>query len=452
MTTYYKGTLFLNSELNNSWRDIGHSYSRGSTFRCSYSWFSSGDYSELEYDDKEYFGNYFLENSSYDCSEIRNSKIIFILNKLIKQIRFYSLESTNILDVVFEKIIDKDGVVYGKELYTGLIFPLSRQNDFKNYRYNVRARIYNTEKRHELQCVVNYNIPSLSLCEVIIGSVDIANQNEVLEYKNKFSKGFGKKKRQRDFEEDIRIWYNKNVYNCEIVPKKDEVKSKKELISQSSETKIMDNIEYLLMKLKKVSNELYSKYQNEYNELLSGLTGDSLINLRPTTLLGFQSLEASIEIELFTNKHQANSILDCLNTLEKEYLNNVLTGADKQTSITFNELERISELFLKIKNRYNLLEQRNVLKKIGFLYLMEVKENIDSFLVSDLENSYFKEYLKTMLIHIDALKELGIIKSNILIDLNNDLNVASVLEIIKNIEFNVYEKEKVNELVKRLEY
>ena len=213
----------------------------------------------------------------------------------------------------------------------------------------------------------------------------------------------------------------------------------------------MDNIEYLLMKLKKVNNELYSKYQNEYNELLSGLTGDNLINLRPTTLLGFQSLEASIEIELFTNKHQANSILECLNTLEKEYLNNVLTGIDKQTSITFNELERISELFLKIKNRYNLLEQRNVLKKIGFLYLMEVKENIDSFLVNDLENSYFKEYLKTMLIHIDALKELGIIKGNILIDLNNDLNVASVLEIIKNIEFNVYEKEKVNELVKKLE-
>ena len=331
MTTYHKGTLYLNSELNDTWHNIGYSYSSGDIFHWDFSWVSSGDYSELEYDDKEYFGDYFLENSSYESSEIRNTKIISILNKLIKQKRFYPLESTNILDIVFEKIIDKDGVVYGKELYTGLIFPLMRQNDFKTYRYNVSMRTFNTEKRHKLQCVVNYNIPSLSLCEAIIGSVEIANQNEVLEYQNKFSKGFGRKKRQREFEEDIRTWYNKNVYNYEIVPKKEEFKEKKELLNQSSETKVMDNIEYLLMKLKKVNNELYSKYQNEYNELLSGLTGDNLINLRPTTLLGFQSLEASIEIELFTNKHQANSILECLNTLEKEYLNNVLTGADKQT-------------------------------------------------------------------------------------------------------------------------
>lgn len=410
MTTYHKGTLYLNSELNGNWHEFGYKNVGTNYFYLHYSLFSVNNYHEVNYNDRNYFEKYFVDTCIFDESiEISDKYILTILNKLIKKYRYVNKDNS-IINIIFEKIVDENGIVYGKELYTGLIFPLAAQNEFKECKYNVRKKLSDGQGVYELQCVVNYNFPSLSLCESIIMDVNVANQNEVLEYQNKFSKGFGRKKRQREFEEDIRTWYNKNVYNYEIVPKKAEVKDKKELLNQSSETKVMDNIEYLLMKLKKVSNELYSKYQNEYNELLSGLTGDNLINLRPTTLLGFQSLEASIEIELFTNKHQANSILECLNTLEKEYLNNVLTGIDKQTSITFNELERISELFLKIKNRYNLLEQRNVLKKIGFLYLMEVKENIDSFLVNDLENSYFKEYLKTMLIHIDALKELGLLK------------------------------------------
>lgn len=447
MATYYKGKLFLNSELNENTKKFCYSqyssYYFENPYKKEFNRLNSKDWGALiDYLSNSYYGEY---------REVNDKKVINILESIFRDIRV-AFDRNNHFDIVYEKFVDVDGIVYGKELQTGLIFPLSQRNDFVKRTYEIREIYEDDRYDYRIKIIENYEFPNLSLCETVILENGVANQNEVLEYQNRFNEGFGRKKKRREFEDKVRDWYNNNVYTGEIIPYIEEPKKKIERLSQSSETKVMDNIEYLLMQLSKVNNEMYHKYLKEYEELLNGLDNQSLLNVRPSTLIGFQTLEANIEIDLFSIKHNANGILEYLTTLQKEYLVNVLTGNDRETSITFLELEKINELFLKTKSRYGLLEQRNVLKKIGFLYLMEIKENIDSIDVKDLENSYFVDSIKAVLVHIDVMRQLGLIKSNVLVELNEDLSVNNVLEIIRTLEFSKVSKEDSLELVKKLAY
>jgi len=448
MATYYKGKLFLNSELNENTISLG--YYQGCSFDCDDLY--KKEYNRLNSKDRGVFIDYLYNYNYREFREVNDKKVINVLEQLFADIRFGS-DCMHHFDIIFEKFVDVNGIEYGKELHTGLIFPLSQRNDFVKRVYEIESEYISYSKyNYKMKIIENYNLPTLSLCEAVILENGVANQNEVSEYQNRFNEGFGRKKKRKYFEDVVRSWYNQNVYTGEIIPYIEEPKKKIERLSQSSETKVMDNIEYLLMQLSKVNNEMYHKYLKEYEELLNGLDNQSLLNVRPSTLIGFQTLEANIEIDLFSVKHNANGILEYLTTLQKEYLVNVLTGNDRETSITFLELEKINELFLKTKSRYGLLEQRNVLKKIGFLYLMEIKENIDCIDVKDLENSYFVDSIKAVLVHIDVMRQLGLIKSNVLVELNDDLSVSNVLEIIRTLEFNKVSKEDSLELVKKLEY
>jgi len=446
MATYYKGTLYLNSELNENTKKFCYSQYGSIYWENPY----KKEYNRLNSKDSGVLIDY-LFNHLGEYREVNDKKIINILESIFSDIRF-AFDRNHHFDIVYEKFVDVNGIVYGKELHTGLIFPLSQRNDFVKRTYEIR-KIYEDDRYdYRIKVIENYEFPTLSLCEAVILENGVANQNEVSEYQNRFNEGFGRKKKRKYFEDVVRSWYNQNVYTGEIIPYIEEPKKKIERLSQSSETKVMDNIEYLLMQLSKVNNEMYHKYLKEYEELLNGLDNQSLLNVRPSTLIGFQTLEANIEIDLFSIKHNANGILEYLTTLQKEYLVNVLTGNNRETSITFLELEKINELFLKTKSRYGLLEQRNVLKKMAFLYLMEIKENIDCIDVKDLENSYFVDSIKAVLVHIDVMRQLGLIKSNVLVELNDDLSISNVLEIIRTLEFNKVSKEESFELVKKLEY
>lgn len=301
-----------------------------------------------------------------------------------------------------------------------------------------------------MKIVHKYNLPSLDLCEALIFGYEAANQNEVLSYQKRFVKGLGKNKKRKGFENTVREWYNKNVYNREIIPYVKNHKETEPRIFQSSETKVMESIEYLLMQMQKVDTNLYTKYQKEYNELVNGLNDDMSLKVIPSTLTSFHCLEASIKVDMLSLKHNASNILEYLTTLQKEYLVNILTDNKKETTITFSELEKINELFLKAKDRYSISDQRNIIKKIAFLYLMELIENIDNLNVFDLENSYFIDSLKTILMHIEVLRKLEIIKGNVLIDLSQELSLSSILEIIKTIEFNKFSKEDSLKLIKSL--
>ena len=163
MTTYHKGTLYLNSELNGNWFVFGNS-NHGVFLYYGFSLFNRQDYFDLSYNDRNYFGNFFIQQADYSVSKIKNSKVNVILDNLLNQHRYLTGNEKS-FNIIFEKFCDSDGVIYGKELYTGLIFPLVRQSVFRNYEYNMRKKIVGSgsQLNYELQTVFNYNIPSLSL-------------------------------------------------------------------------------------------------------------------------------------------------------------------------------------------------------------------------------------------------------------------------------------------------
>ena len=121
---------------------------------------------------------------------------------------------------------------------------------------------------------------------------------------------------------------------------------------------------------------------------------------------------------------------------------------DEKTKISLDDLDKINELFLRTKDEYDLVKQRKIIRNISFIYLLEVKENIDKIDIERLKISYFADNIKSIVLSINALCELGFIKKDLIIDLNTDLSVDSVLEIIKRIEFNEFNKGKVKEMLK----
>ena len=213
---------------------------------------------------------------------------------------------------------------------------------------------------------------------------------------------------------------------------------------------MMENIEFLLIKLSKVNNEAYLKYQKEYDDLING-TNDEL-NIKPLQVATLAPLEANIEFSLYFNKKDASSILEYLIKTKEEYLKNFLSGNEIKTTLTLDELEKINELFLKAKAEYSPVDQRNILKNLSFLYLMELKENISDIQEEKLKDSYLQDNLKSILICIESLRRVGLIKENMLIDLNSEINLSNILEIISKIEFNtsLINNDNVKELVKKL--
>ena len=136
-------------------------------------------------------------------------------------------------------------------------------------------------------------------------------------------------------------------------------------------------------------------------------------------------------------------IIKSLNLLKKEYFENFLLKKSEKTELTLEKLDKINELFLKIKNKYTIRDQRNVLKDLACLYFLEVYENRDIITIEELEQSYFKEHLKTIEIFRKSLEELGIIKCNYLEVFQEELSVETVFNRIKSVEFLTFDKEKI---------
>lgn len=495
MTKYYKGSLFLVSELNNEYSDTMY-YAHNHIIDYKSSSFYKNVFMKLFYDLQK-----ILEESIRDTSEeqvINDKRLIKELDKIIdKKQTVYGK-----LSIIYEIVTDQNNNLYGKELYTGMLFPLSkpyysrevscklfsssdivwvseyntifyRYDDvhFKNnsgsyfylkMRFDDDAVLigpmqyleyerFRIDKypllKYDFNVKAKYNFPNALKCECLIYEKGIADINEVNAYQNMFKRGLTRKRKQQTFERMIIEYANKNVYKEEIVLKKEEQIIREK---QTTLTSMMENIEFLLIKLSKVNNEAYLKYQKEYDDLING-TNDEL-NIKPLQVATLAPLEANIEFSLYFNKKDASSILEYLIKTKEEYLKNFLSGNEIKTTLTLDELEKINELFLKAKAEYSPVDQRNILKNLSFLYLMELKENISDIQEEKLKDSYLQDNLKSILICIESLRRVGLIKESILIDLNSEINLSNILEIISKIEFNtsLINNDNVKELVKKL--
>ena len=81
---------------------------------------------------------------------------------------------------------------------------------------------------------------------------------------------------------------------------------------------------------------------------------------------------------------------------------------------------------------------------------MEIYENKDIITLEELEDSYFADNLKSIVICIKSLQDIGLIECNYLIELVSELSCSIVFDMIKNIEFSKIKEGQVKELIKSL--
>ena len=498
MTKYYKGYLFEKDTLKKFDFDL--------SFRAYGEILSCTDdemlklYQELDYKSRKLLEEYFnkpLKNDRENQSQIYD----ILTNKVFTCKKYQNdLAYQNCGEVIYEMIEDENHDLYGKEILTGAIFPIAKTFQ-KKYEESITQEKYAVldsstsyekdigkcyimdengyycnsgkgyyikdegDKWHWLyQCfsdtfiggvkkgdavkthlVLSYEILFSNLLrgEVYIENNCAANQTEIEEYKVKNSKLertklFGKK--ESTFLNRINRLANLNVFKGDIVPITREINERKR--EQLDDlTKLMEEIELLLLKLKNYNMELYNMYLNEYNKMIED-DSKSLKNI--TINKGYlEGLKAKILLSFSFNHEDGMNILEYLDNLKKKYLLNLFDGGEEKTKVSIEDLDKMTELFLKMQNEYSIVNKRKIMRNIALLYLFELYENKDNLDNLDLENSYLNDNLVSVLICLNTLKELDLIESDVLINLNSDIQLEDVIYIVKNITFKKISQEKV---------
>ena len=319
---------------------------------------------------------------------------------------FYQISSTS-KELIFEIVEDINGNFYGKELITNCLFPIVSTNNFNCLlKWTLKNNLVSIEDYKITLTNPNLKEATRYLLDIPEhqNSLKPANQNEVTDYLNQFKKGFRHEQKLIKFQKQMQRLANQNIY--------------------SQETIIMENIEFLLLKLKKENSTSYELLNQEYQNILNSA---NTLTTTPLVLQTLISLEAKIEACFFNQRRNIISLLDYINKLVLEYLN------QKKTNLTFQDIFKLNDLFIKQKEEYSLVNQRLFQRNISILYFFELYEQKDILDIEELNNTYIIDNLKTIIIVINTFQEENILTYDYYLDLNN-ISLDSVINLIKSIK------------------
>ena len=77
-------------------------------------------------------------------------------------------------------------------------------------------------------------------------------------------------------------------------------------------------------------------------------------------------------------------------------------------------------------------------------------ENIDNIDIRVLENSYFKDNIKSIILGIKSLQELGILENNLNLYLDSDISIINVVNVIKELKIKKMDLDETKELIKTI--
>lgn len=381
-----------------------------------------------------------------DSFEIRDPEIIAILDREYKELvhDYDGISSRD--EIIYEKVSDEEGNIYGREILTGSLFPIASDTSIDVKEYEVeKNQAWSNEIDFTLTITQNFKHRNYARLETILVDNEVASPNEIEEYKTRFDTGFRHEKKKEEFLRRIRENSNANtlIDEVEVSVIKPKKKEKKQRETQDNTTKVMESIEYLIRKLKKINPEKAKEFNEKYE---AALNEEDILSKRSISLATLISIEASLEFELMFTKGENTTLTGKLEELKKEYLTYFVTDSKAKTKITLDDLDKLMELFLKTKDNYSLIEQRKILRNFASVYMFEVKENESEITLKRLEDSYFEDLKKSIMICIDALIENGFVESNMIAELSKEETTEEVLNLIRSLEFNKLSKEQVKEL------
>lgn len=347
---------------------------------------------------------------------ITDKDFVKILKKIDNEFNVVINESL-MAEIIYELIEDINGILYGKEIITGLLFPLgSKFTTEYTIVKGVRRGDYNIVKKETT--VIDTNIARFSF---ILRMDQVASKLMIDDYKREHD--------NNTFKKLIQDKFDSLVYKNEITPKEDET-----LETQNELTKIMEDTEFLLNILKKYSNELYIKYESEYKKICYG-TGKNLVYTTPAKC-ELLNLISNIKLQLLVKKENCDNFSDYLISIANKYFEKMLTNNLTVNDLNINNLDSITGMFLKQKDEYSIQDQRKILRRISMLYLFVTKNNIDNLSIEQLEKSYFKDNIKSIFINILKLSEDNFFTNNIEINFDENISIEYIFSLIKELEFN----------------
>lgn len=280
--------------------------------------------------------------------------------------------------------------------------------------------------------------------ECVIAGEKIANELEINNYIGKFSSGFGKRKRKREYIDKINDICFSNYLGDNVTFVTDVIK--KERVTEEVMTKEMQELEFSLARLKSVSKDDYLRLNDEYQKVLNH--DNKGLNLNPLAIKTIISLQSKVELAFICNGGNSKRIIEYLNKQANVYLEKYRYNSNVDIGLTITEIDKICENFLNSKSNYSYREQNEILRNVAMLYFFALYENKDILNSSKLENSYVLDNIKRIITVISVLSEENVIKPipNTLYDI---VSLDELLDFIKKIEFNI-EEVKSNVLVKTL--
>lgn len=409
------------------------------------------DFANIDSEDKVILTDYLKSLSNkiteYETFQIDDEEIIKILNKEYSNTQHYYSANSTYEEIIYERVEDQEGNIYAKELLTGSLFPIEGDGAVETKVYTVKRLVTNGSivEYCDLTISSDSNHVNYARIEKIVTDYKIASPNDVENYKTQFDGGFRLQKAKEKFLRKIREDSMSNTLDSEVevFPIKPKKKEKRKRESQNITTKCMENIEYLIQKLKKVNPAKAKEFSEEYDQVLNI---EDIMQNKMVSEAALIALEAKLEFELMFAKGENTSLTDKLEDLKREYLSHFVSETQEKTSITLDDLDKLMELFLKTKDSYSILEQRKILRNFAGVYALEVKENESKVTVERLQDSYFEDLKKSILLFINALVESGYVKDNIITELTDTENTEEILNLIKNLEFKKISLEDAKEL------
>ncbi len=292
-------------------------------------------------------------------------------------------------EIIYEVYKDKNGSLFGKELHTGLYFPLNLVSNVA-VDYSVITEKNDIEDTYVLSVKLTFAPSSMKKSLITIGNIASATDEEVKAYLKKYKKSFFNSRNHKRFIEFLEVLSKNNQFENQASETFTKVDTIPEEEKKNNIVPPVDN--------KKKENEIVlpEEYQVDFLEYVE--------NLRYSAINDFLNDNANLKL---------------------------------------NEIDEVVSSFLRYSEIYSSLEQVKLFQDISYVYLLYAYQHKEELTKEMLEKSYFQDILNAILNKFNDLKSEKIIKVTRMANTSSEINSEYVLNLIKASEI---DKEKLKEL------
>lgn len=312
--------------------------------------------------------------SDYDEVSINDEDLISAFKRMKIFIDFsnifeYSDEEEILGDeIVFTKVIDKDGRVFAREIRTGVVFPLLDESTFTTS-YSLTKFDKSDEEAYDNYYALDMSIgikdDFIKRADNVVVCEDVANEKEVKNYldsSNPECSTWG------DYADESEIIEQSQ---CNVFAGPIEEKEEKDL-SLSEENNYVGQIRYYLSCLKKIDVNEHKRYEGYLEYLINGYE-DKELNT-PITINDLKSVLSRLKFLCLFNERLEKGVISSLVRIEEDSLMRIRGDESKFKEFSISKLDSLYELFLENKTMLTLKDQDKVLYEFAKCYMLKIKE------------------------------------------------------------------------------